>query len=247
MPLTYASQLNLAWKLSLVLKNLAPSSLLDSYSEERLPVVKNMLNLTTVMLEQRVSFKAGAEDTSHIRRPKTLHQLGVNYRSSSIVVDEQPGAEEAKSVSPAYAVEDPSVLRAGDRAPDAPGLRSVGGSDEAVISIFSVFKPTQHTAFIFTSDPAEAKPILEALKVAPAATVHTVLVLPKGYDTSDLASLKSVSADAILVDQEGHAYTYYPPASAGFSTIVVRPDGVVGAVAKSVDGVAKYIKGVFGL
>ncbi|KAJ3490071.1 hypothetical protein NLJ89_g11468 [Agrocybe chaxingu] len=38
---------NLGWKLSLVTKGLSPASLLETYNDERLPVVAEMLNITT--------------------------------------------------------------------------------------------------------------------------------------------------------------------------------------------------------
>lgn len=199
------------------------------------------------MMHKTKAYKAGSEDTSHVKRDKALHQLGVNYRWSSIVVDEQPGAEEANAVSAAYGTEDPAILRAGDRAPDAPGLVPVGGGSDEPTALFSIFKPTRHTALLFASDLAQAKSTVEVLKAsAPAGTVHTVLVLPKEYDASDVEALKATPVDAIVVDSNGHAHTYYPPAGAGFTTIVVRPDGVVGAVVKSTDGLKTYLKGVFG-
>lgn len=238
-------QFNLGWKLSLVLKHLAPTSLLTSYSDERLPVVKDMLFRTTALLDQTVAFRAGDADASFMRRPKTLHQLGVNYRWSAIVVDEQPGAQEAKAVSAAYREEDPTVLRAGDRAPDAPGLAILGETSST--SFFSIFKPTHHTALLFTSDVANVKAKIEVLSTAPAGSVRTIVVLPRGADAEDAGDLKAVGVDEVLVDNDGHAYKYYSPAAAGFTAIVVRPDGVVGVVAKSAEGLKQYLHVVFGM
>ena len=45
---------NLGWKLSLVVEGLAHPSLLDTYSEERLPVVSEMLKQTTKLLNGMV-------------------------------------------------------------------------------------------------------------------------------------------------------------------------------------------------
>lgn len=193
------------------------------------------------------AYKAGSDNTSHVRREKALHQLGVNYRWSEIVVDEQ---EKVPDVSAAYGTEDPSVLRAGDRAPDAPGLVVVGGEEEgATTALFSIYKPTQHTALLFCSsaDVNEVKTILDALKAAPTGTVHTVLILPKIYGKSDVTALKVTGVDAIVVDAEGHANTFYPPAKVGFAVIIVRPDGAVGAIVRSVDEVKRYLEVVFGI
>ena len=42
---------NLGWKLAHVVKGISPPSLLETYTEERIPVVAEMLNLTTKILE----------------------------------------------------------------------------------------------------------------------------------------------------------------------------------------------------
>ncbi|CAA7261872.1 unnamed protein product [Cyclocybe aegerita] len=93
---------NLGWKLALVLKGLAPPSLLDTYNDERHPVVAEMLNITTGMLNKMVvaSADVGWRRTGHI------NQLGVNYRWSSIVVDEAKGkVNGGKQASSTYNVE----------------------------------------------------------------------------------------------------------------------------------------------
>ncbi|KAF4609916.1 hypothetical protein D9613_010247 [Agrocybe pediades] len=51
---------NLAWKLALVLKGLAPESLLDTYNEERLPVIAEMLNMTSTILKKTFENKSQA-------------------------------------------------------------------------------------------------------------------------------------------------------------------------------------------
>ncbi|KAJ3502989.1 hypothetical protein NLJ89_g8635 [Agrocybe chaxingu] len=75
---------NLGWKLSLVTKGLSPASLLDTYNDERLPVVAEMLNITTGILNATRAAPTG----DAWKRTGALMQLGVNYRWSSIVVDE---------------------------------------------------------------------------------------------------------------------------------------------------------------
>lgn len=44
-------QFNLGWKLALVVKGFSPSSLLDTYTEERLPVIQDMLRRTRELLK----------------------------------------------------------------------------------------------------------------------------------------------------------------------------------------------------
>lgn len=205
-----------------------------------------MLQRTTALLEKTVSYKVGATDTSFAQRPKALHQLGVNYRWSSIVVDEQAPLEADAVASAAYRPEDSTVLRAGDRAPDSPGLKIIHASDPsvpagAITSLFCLFKPTRHTVLLFASKVEDVQDILHALQRAPKGTVYTVLVVSKDVGVDG----QSPPVDLVLVDQEGHAHNYYPPVSDGFNTIIIRPDAVVGAVVRSVDGAQKYLSEVF--
>ena len=200
-----------------------------------------MLFRTTELLKATVNYRAKDKDgaptePSHMRRPKILQQLGVNYRWSPIVVDEQPKEEGEEPVSGAYKPEDPSVLKAGDRAPDSPGLVRIDGREEKK-TLFDIFRPTRHTVLLFGED----KEVLEVLKKAPAGSLYTVLVVPKESGTTD------AGVDAVFVDVEGYAHTYYPPANKGFKTIIIRPDGAVGAIVKGKDGVEKYLKVVFGV
>ncbi|KAJ7923513.1 hypothetical protein B0H13DRAFT_2230190 [Mycena leptocephala] len=115
---------NLAWKLALVLQPGAHESL-DSYNDERLPVIGEMLGKTTGLLDKTVDAGSSTDDAWRNTRGGSLLMLGVNYRWSSIVVDEQDDdSAEGLSLTP----KDPygihiRGLRAGDRAPDAPALR----------------------------------------------------------------------------------------------------------------------------
>jgi hypothetical protein len=81
---------NLGWKLGQVLRHGAPEALLDTYEEERLPVVAQMLGLSTRI--HRGEAKRGA----------ATMQLGLGYRGGPLASG-RAGA-----------------LEAGDRAPDGP-------------------------------------------------------------------------------------------------------------------------------
>ena len=239
----HITQYNLAWKLSIVYKGLAVPSLLETYTEERLPVISEMLGRTTAILNQNLKLKSDGSNVNKSVRPKILHQLGVNCRWSPVVIDEQPEAADMKNAG-AYLEEDLTVLYAGDRAPEAPGLVKVGEDKDTektgTTSFFSIYGPTHHTVLIFTADPAEAASVLHALNEYPAGTVTTVVVLPKDASPTDVPG-----AGLTVVDRDGYAHQAYPPVSKGFSFIVVRPDGVVGAVVKGVDGVKRYFDAIF--
>jgi hypothetical protein len=226
---------NLAWKLSLSLTYPSvPSTLLDSYETERIPVVRDMLFRTTDILKQVKTYRADGADSNdvrHVRRPQILFQLGVNYRWSSIVVDEQPKEEGEEEVSAAYGSQNSNTLRAGDRAPNSPGLI---GEDKK--TLFDIFRPTRHTVLLFSHDQETVK----ALKKAPAGSVHIVRVVSKGETAGS-------GHDTVFIDSDGYARKIYSPTANGFQTFIIRPDGVVGAIVKTVGGVEKYLKGVFGL
>ena len=191
-----------------------------------------MLGRTNALLDESIRFKS----TSQVR-PKILHQLGVNCRWSPILIDEQPEAKEV-AYAGAYLDEDPSVVFAGDRAPDAPVI--VGGTDGAnETTLFKIFGPTKHTVLIFPASELEAQSLSDVLRKYPAGTIISVAVLPKEFATSP-------AADMVVIDRDGHARKAYPPVAHGFHVIVVRPDGVVGAVVQGAEGVQRYFDGIFG-
>ncbi|PSR72697.1 hypothetical protein PHLCEN_2v11392 [Hermanssonia centrifuga] len=235
---------NLGWKLSLVYKGVANTSLLDTYTEERLPVIAEMLGRTSALFEEKKAARANNFKDAKAH-PKVFHQLGVNCRWSSIVVDEQPGAAAAKTVEASGAYLDledtPTILYAGDRAPDAPGLVRVGGDANETTSLFKTFDCTRHTALLFTSSLGNLEPVLEALKICPAGFMQTVAILPQASETP----AKIGGVDLTMVDKDGHASAGYPPAAKGYPIVLVRPDGTVGAVVRDAEGVKQYLEGVF--
>ena len=149
-------QINLSWKLSLVEKGYAAPSLLDTYTEERAPVIAEMLKKSTKLFDEAQRVKADGTNVEQAwHRGSELHMLGVNCRWSSIVLDERT-PKESIPVDP-YGVTriDPNVslLRAGERAPDAPGLQVVGAGDsdgQETTSLLDIFGPSYHTALIFS-------------------------------------------------------------------------------------------------
>ena len=223
-------QLNLAWKLSLVYKGLSPVSLLDSYTTERLPVIAEMLNITTGILDKML--KASSVEGA-MAREERLNMLGVNYRTSSIVVDEFTNAEPVN----AYRVIDEGELVAGDRAPDAPGL--IPTANGAETRLFDVFSATYHTVLVFTPDASATTDILEVLRRYPEGVVRPVIVLPQGSNTTTVGQVD------VVVDDGGHAYRAYLAVKGEQKVVVVRPDGVVGAIVHGAEGVGAYFGKIF--
>ena len=140
-------QMNLGWKLSLVAKGVASPSLLDSYNDERTPIIAEMIKLSSTLFNKFVQAKAGGKDRENAwKRGGDLHQFGVNYRWSSVVVDERtPKPKNAQDVDP-YGAGSDGTLRAGDRAPQAPGLVTASAGET---SLFDLFGPGHHTVLLF--------------------------------------------------------------------------------------------------
>src|SRR6266550_4593415 len=128
---------NLGWKLALVHKNIAPYSLLNSYSEERLSVIAEMMDQASRMPTDPYR---GMESRDFLK--SSLFPAGINYRWSSMLLDERrkdtreaapedeeyyhdyefDGSDVDEEVLDAYDLQEDAMLRAGDRAPDAPCL-----------------------------------------------------------------------------------------------------------------------------
>jgi 2-polyprenyl-6-methoxyphenol hydroxylase-like FAD-dependent oxidoreductase len=224
---------NLGWKLALVEKGLADKSLLDTYNAERLPVISEMLELTTTILNRALE-----TDKRITTRSPILSMLGINCRFSNIVLDEF--AIPGKPIK-AYGVLDEANLEAGDRAPDAPNMIQVGGGESDVKTLFGLYRPWYHTVLVFAPSHADAASIMDALEAYDGSVVRSALILPSSASVTFVAS----PADLVLVDQEGHAYSAYLVEAGQTKVFVIRPDGVVGAIVHGAEGVKKYFSGIF--
>jgi hypothetical protein len=234
---------NLGWKLALVVKGLSPPSLLDTYTEERIPVVAEMLDVTTKILKATIDAPG---NEAGWKRTGNLNQLGVNYRWSSIVVDQStdsvtgPNAREAHS---AYDVEAGGLFLAGDRAPDAPGLVKVNFDNQKSSEstrLFKLLSPTYHTVLIF-SEAADVHATLQAaIARFPKEFVRVVVLLRAGATNM----IQDVTCD-VFEDRDGHAYDAYKAAEGANRIVIIRPDGVTGAIVKDVDWVERYFRAIF--
>jgi len=238
--------MNLGWKLALILKSLAPSTLLDSYTEERLAVVAAMLNKTTLLLNK--TFAPSPDDpTAGFKRGHELHQLGVNYRSSSILVDESPNTDGEQVTTDPYKDGEDGQVRAGDRAPDAPGLLDLKAGNQRR-RVFDFFKTTHHTIIVFSSSQALASNCFGTLDTffssEQSSLFKRIVILPKGSSTG--FEVNALGPEVTVVeDAEGHAYSGFNVEAKGLPVVIVRPDGWIGATVRDEEGVQKYLEGVF--
>lgn len=176
------------------------------------------------------------------QRGSHLKQFGINYRWSSIVFDERYASLDAPNAKSealnAYGTEGDAV-RAGDRAPNAIGLiRLDREADPQATNLFSIFGPTHHTVVVFGSDASFIKQTLESLKAYPLSAVSSAVVYPCSASSPPFPTLDG--ADLVLRDHEGIAFTEYSVPENQSTIVIVRPDGVIGAVLHSIHGIAKY-------
>ncbi len=188
-----------------------------------------MLDKTTDLHNK--TFAGGAASTEGWRRGPELYQFGVNYRGSPIVVDEEGTPE---SVDP-YRSGEGGTLRGGDRAPDAPGLVSSQGEKT---QLFNIFRTSYHTVLIFPGADLDVKAILDLLKAYPAGAVKSVVILHQNA----APAVDGSTADFVLTDGDGYARKHYNDRD---GIVVVRPDGMIGALVGGVDGLKRYFKGIF--
>ena len=221
----------------MVYKGLSAPTLLDSYDSERLPVIAEMLNITTDILK-RICGPGGTEQL--VSREQKLNMLGINYRWSPIVIDEITKAGPVN----AYRNLDESTLVAGDRAPDAPGLTVVKvGVQVSETRLFDLFKATHHTMLVFGPDVGSAEDIIGVLSSYSCDIIRVVVVLPQEAVATE-SSIVTSGAD-IVVDAAGHAYRAYLTEKGEKKVVVVRPDGVAGAIVRGAEGVKTYLGNIF--
>ncbi|KAF9068406.1 FAD binding domain-containing protein [Rhodocollybia butyracea] len=221
---------NLAWKLALVHKGLSPQSILGSYSQERLRVIASTLNKTTELFAKEFSGKQQqTQPTQYFTRGYELRMLGINYRDSTLVLDEKNLENDTEAVD-AYRSGDNGMIQGGDRAPDAPSLTHLGHTIGT--TLFDIFKSNHHTALIFPGSGdqvCQVRQALETFREYPAGLVKTVLILP-GFSCFGILSELS---DMAVVDTKGYAHKSYAIEQDEATVVIVRPDGYIGALVTS--------------
>lgn len=246
---------NLAWKMALVLKGLSPNTLLESYDEERLPVIAKMLE-QVAGIQSKV--KEQTDPASGLSRSQELMMMGINYRWSSLVVEQRSSAADKPTVEDLHAHSYcgwAGLPQAGDRAPDASGLIITPATSdttprgENMTTLFDVFRPDRHTVLLFVN--SEERLILAELQAALGLfsrdTVQTLVISRQREVISYLTSVSTFHA--VALDEQGYATAaYLGDSSTSSSSVlgaVVRPDGFIGAFVKDAGGLQEYHSKIF--
>lgn len=176
---------NLGWKLGQILKHGAPDRLLDSYEQERLTVAANLLEFVGQLHKDWLGKGKDKEES----RQGEHAQLSLNYRNSSLTLDLRQSMPN-------------TVIRAGDRAPDAPLVNAA----KVRSRMFDVFRGPHFTLLAIGTT---AVPLLDRH----SAAVKSVAIERQGGEAGQNA----------LVDADGFVEKIYGP-----GIVLVRPDGYVG-------------------
>jgi len=194
---------NLAWKLALVLDGAAPETLLDSYEAERRPVGAEVVARTRVASEGYGREPGGEPD----RLVNT--QIRISYRGTGWV---RGDAEDLNSAAP----------MAGDRAPDAGGLKRRGVGFP--LRLFDILRGTDHVLVAYIS---EADTQHKAADLAAWAQEFQSRL--GGHLRLAVISTAAVSLNqpgiAVFQDQQNAFANAYRTQEASF---LVRPDGYIG-------------------
>jgi 2-polyprenyl-6-methoxyphenol hydroxylase-like FAD-dependent oxidoreductase len=178
---------NLGWKLAAVCVG-ADRTLLDTYEEERLPIAAAVLGISNEIMASTI--RAGG---ILMRRDERTLQLDLNYRHSNLTEEMRPNDD---------------GLRAGDRAPDAPGLIGPDGSAR----IFDLLGGPHATILGFG---AHWRPLVEECTQKFRGSLRGYVIAAKSA---------TGGGRSYYADTDGHAQRSY-----GDSALyVVRPDNYIG-------------------
>ncbi|KAL0064608.1 hypothetical protein AAF712_008433 [Marasmius tenuissimus] len=226
--------INLGWKLALVMRGLAPHDLLDSFSSERLPIIATMLDKTTELMNK--TFQKSSENNVGWTHDWELKQFGINYRGSSLLVDER--YTDSNGPFDPYRSGHDGSSRAGDRAPFAPSLIPSGGGKTC--GLYDLLGIESHTVLVFSRPGTSlADEVQGTLSGYDRELVKSLAILPQGTSSSEVLSLQS------FIDSEGYAYKHYKVSQDEELVVVVRPDGYIGAVANGTSGLQNYFSKIF--
>ena len=222
--------------MALVHKGYASAVLLDTYQEERLPVIAQMLNKTTELFNRAVESRGDLSQRDAVG----LSQLGVSYRASSIIGEDNI-CDTTVKVS-GYNKESETAACPGDRAPEVPSLINTTGEHKHE-TLFSIFSPSHHAVLLFAKEYEEQSALALSTVISrlPGKTIHTVLILPSGSNVNE----HGAGYDQVLIDSGGHAHAGYGLPSDQSYIVIVRPDGVIGARVHEIAGVERYFRKIF--
>jgi 2-polyprenyl-6-methoxyphenol hydroxylase-like FAD-dependent oxidoreductase len=230
---------NLGWKLALVSRGRTPDRLLDSYQQERHPLGQRLLQATgamsrAVLVRQPVlqtvrNLTAQVATNLDVVQDKirgAMSEISINYRGSPIVASDHAAGWRGKL---ATWLPDAGP-RAGDRAPDAAGLRTADGRQPR---LFELLSGTRHHLLYFPAGTEESEIRSGEERLAAVCQRyeglidwHTVLPPTDADATGSLVANR-------LRDSAGELGKAF--ATTADALILIRPDGYIGYRADPAD------------
>ena len=178
---------------------------------------------------------------SETQRNTDMSQLGVSYRGSSIIGEDNIRDTTLKVSG--YNKDSSTAACPGDRAPEVPSLINARYDEHKRETLFGIFSPSHHSVLVFTKKYEEslALALSSAINRLPRNTVRSVLIVPSESNVNELGTVY----DDVFIDSGGHAYAGYGLPGDQSYVVVVRPDGVVGAHVDEIAGVERYFQKIF--
>ncbi len=227
---------NLAWKLALVLRG-SPDSLLETYSEERLPVVRGVLKTTDRtagiflahsrarrLFRDRVVLPLLRSRAMQKRLTRKMSQLDVNHRGASLSVHQEKGLLRRARV------------RAGDRTPDVL-FRGARTGEE--VSLFDLLGDSRPIVLLGLGEDVAGVRLRRTRRLIEA-------LVRLGVGCSPVVPEASRYEGEALIDAGGEFGRLY--GARGEFLYLIRPDGYVGLFQRPVDerALRAYLAKLFG-
>jgi len=196
--------MNLGWKLALVLKGHASEELLDSYQEDRLPVMRSILKRTegvTELMEtgnpivrgifNRLAPWVGSFEFVEENAVARISQLALNYRDSSVSGDHPAGGS----------------LRAGDRIPELLVCAAIDHRKYEEGRLFSLLSPTRFTLLLvnFPDCSPEETELIKALEPWRQLIVNVQIEPSKGFQRKRFGDYFGTRSSVVLIRPDAYA------------------------------------------
>ncbi|HTW86953.1 MAG TPA: FAD-dependent monooxygenase, partial [Candidatus Binataceae bacterium] len=202
---------NLGWKLAMVLRGEAPTSILDSYEAERRPIAEQVTAGAHAMHQIIMAHGTGLEERFGLTEQPGWHDEAIN-RISGL----SHHYREAVGVPAGLAEMDGP--RAGERAPDA--MLSHGSGQR----IFDLLRHPRYTLLLMPADESAGESAACRELVANTsgrwnAALKSVIIGAGNFD--------GIDSHQIVRDETGEAALRYGRSGVG-RIFLVRPDGYIG-------------------
>lgn len=233
--------INLAWKLALVIKDLSPHTILDSYHVERHAVGQKVLQMTDFMtkvntvrshvaqeIRNRLAPLLASQEVIQQRLRNEVSELAVNYHKSPIVGEHKVSVTRAKTVGQSKG-ENPELgewfdfsrgPKPGDRAPDA---HMVCAGRQA--RFFEFLRQPQHHALLFAGARESTSGNTNLVEIANYITDRHQSEVKAHLVCSNANSFTTTWSGSTFIDSDLAMHHRYGAESE--CLYLIRPDGYV--------------------